>query len=145
VVQSKGKWIEYNKKLFAKEIDELGKIVESNNGNKFTADMYSALISGRKITDKMYDAIHKIIKCHFDEDYKKEKEEFANRALTKLNKVKELVGKTTWTGSYKSNAYYFIESLQKQVKQKKTLSEKQMLAANKICIKAKKRLEKDKK
>ena len=51
-------WIERNKEQFGVQIIELKKIIEnqvlaSGKSDEFTSDMYVALISGRKITEKM--------------------------------------------------------------------------------------------
>ena len=60
------KWVENNKKLYGKEIKSLKEIVAYNSKIKkkdnFTSDMLIALLSGRKITAKMEDAINNIIK-----------------------------------------------------------------------------------
>ena len=52
------KWVEHNKKEYGVQIVELKKIIERQvltpgNSDEFTSDMYVALISGRKITEKM--------------------------------------------------------------------------------------------
>ena len=72
------KWIEHNKKEFGVEIIELKKIISEqvkNGGksNEFTSDMLVALVTGRKITPKMKDAIDNIIKQNNpDEQYKRD-------------------------------------------------------------------------
>ena len=60
------KWIEHNKKEFGVQIIELKNIISEQvkNGGKsdeFTSDMLVALVTGRKITPKMKDAIDNII------------------------------------------------------------------------------------
>ena len=61
------KWIEHNKKEFGVQIIELKKIISeqvkhSGKSDEFTSDMLVALVTGRKITPKMKDAIDSIIK-----------------------------------------------------------------------------------
>ena len=61
------KWVEHNKKEFGVQIIELKKIIENQitaagKSDEFTSDMLVALVSGRKITPKMEEAINNIIK-----------------------------------------------------------------------------------
>ena len=61
------KWIEHNKKEFGVQIVTLKKIINEQvkacgKSDEFTSDMLVALISGRKITEKMLAAIDNIIK-----------------------------------------------------------------------------------
>ena len=64
-------WVERNKEQFGVQIIELKKIIEkqvldSGSSDEFASDMYVALISGRKITEKMESAIDKLIKAYGD-------------------------------------------------------------------------------
>ena len=68
------KWIDNNKQLYSKEIKELSFIVEHGVKDNFTISMYNALVSGRKITDKMLDAIHNIIKRNTPKELSKKLE-----------------------------------------------------------------------
>ena len=52
----------YNKKTYNKEYIELKFLVETKKADEFTISMYVAIISGRKITFKMLNAIHNIMK-----------------------------------------------------------------------------------
>ncbi len=137
-------WIATNKMLYSKEIKELKFIVETSDANEFTLSMYSALITGRKITPKMEKSIKLIVKLNSLE-HRKEREPWLNTVLPKMNGIKELVNSTTWTSSYKAGANGFIDSLVRQANNSLRLSKNQMLAANKIYIKAKKRLAVDEK
>jgi len=130
--------------LYSKEIKELKFIVETGEKNEFTLSMYNALVSGRNITPKMEESIKKIIKSNSPE-HRRERESWLNTVLPKMNKIKELVNSTTWTSGYKAGANEFIDSLIRQANGSLRLSENQMLAANKIYIKAKKRLAVDEK
>ena len=138
------KWIANNKKLYSNEIKELKFIVKTTDANEFTLSMYSALITGRKITPKMEKSIKLIVKLNSLE-HRKEREPWLNTVLPKMNGIKELVNSTTWTRSYKAGANGFIDSLVRQANNSLRLSKNQMLAANKIYIKAKKRLAVDEK
>ena len=62
-----------------------------------------------------------------------------------MSEIKEIINSTTWTSSYKAGAIGFIDSLVRQANRNLRLSENQMLAANKMYIKAKKRLAIDEK
>ena len=60
------KWIEHNKKEFGVQIIALKEIINKQvegcgKSDEFTSDMLVALISGRKITPKMENAIDNII------------------------------------------------------------------------------------
>ena len=137
-------WIANNKKLYSKEIKELKFIVETGEKNEFTFSMYNALVTGRKITPKMLESIKRIIKSSSPE-HRREREPWLNTILPKMSEIKELVNNTTWTSGYKAGANGFIDSLVRQANNSLRLSKNQMLAANKIYIKAKKRLAVDEK
>ena len=137
-------WIANNEKLYSKEIKELKFIIETGEKNEFTFSMYNALVTGRKITPKMEESIKKIIKSNSPE-HRREREPWLNTVLPKMTEIKELVNSTTWTRSYKAGANGFIDSLIRQANGSLRLSENQMLAANKMYIKAKKRLAVDEK
>ena len=67
------KWIEHNKNIFGYQIIELKKIISEQvrHGGKvepFISDMLVALVSGRKITAKMENAIDNIIKRNSPEE-----------------------------------------------------------------------------
>ena len=138
------KWIANNEKLYSKEIKELLFIIKTSKKNEFVLSMYNALVSGRTITLKMEESIKRIIKSNSPE-HRRERESWLNTVLPKMNGIKELINSTTWTKSYKTGANEFIDSLLKQANGSLRLSENQMLAANKMYIKAKKRLTVDEK
>ena len=138
------KWIANNEKLYSKEIKELLFIIKTSKKNEFVLSMYNALVSGRTITLKMEESIKRIIKSNSPE-HRRERESWLNTVLPKINGIKELINSTTLTKSYKTGANEFIDSLIKQANGSLRLSENQMLAANKMYIKAKKRLTVDEK
>ena len=142
-------WIERNKKEYGVQIIELKKIIErqvldTGNSDEFTSDMYVALVSGRKITEKMEDAINRIIKVNSPDEMLK-REEWVNKVVPKLMMVEDLIGNTSWTEDYKVNTKRFVSSLVKQARSRKTLSKKQMDAATKVYLRTKKNIEKNEK
>ena len=146
---SSDKWVEKNKKEYGVQIVELKKIIErqvldTGNSDEFTSDMYVALVSGRKITEKMEDAINRIIKVNSPDEMLK-REEWVNKVVPKLMMVEDLIGNTSWTEDYKVNTKRFVSSLIKQARSRKTLSKKQMDAATKVYLRTKKNIEKNEK
>ena len=144
---SSDKWVEKNKKEYGVQIVELKKIIErqvldTGNSDEFTSDMYVALVSGRKITEKMEDAINRIIKVNSPDEMLK-REEWVNKVVPKLMMVEDLIGNTSWTEDYKVNTKRFVSSLIKQARSRKTLSKKQMDAATKVYLRTKKNIEKN--
>ena len=140
-------WIERNKEQFGVQIIELKKIIEnqvlaSGKSDEFTSDMYVALISGRKITEKMEAAIDRLIKANSPDELLK-REEWVDKVVPKLMMVGNLIDDTSWTDGYKTGTKHFISSLVKQAKSRKTLSKKQMDAATKVYLRTKKNIEKN--
>ncbi len=140
-------WIERNKEQFGVQIIELKKIIErqvldTGSSDEFTSDMYVALISGRKITEKMEAAINRIIKVNSPDEMLK-REEWVDKVVPKLMMVENLIDDTSWTDGYKTGTKHFISSLIKQAKSRKTLSKKQMDAATKVYLRTKKNIEKN--
>ena len=141
-------WIERNKEQFGVQIIELKKIIEnqvlaSGKSDEFTSDMYVALISGRKITEKMEAAIDRLIKANSPDELLK-REEWVDKVVPKLMMVENLIDDTSWTEDYKVNTKRFISSLIKQAKSRKTLSKKQMDSATSVYLRTKKNVEKNK-
>ena len=139
-------YIEKNKKEYGVQIVELKKIIErqvldTGSSDEFTSNMYVALMSGRKITEKMETAINRIIKVNSPDEMLK-REEWVNKVVPKLMMVEDLIGNTSWTEDYKVNTKRFISSLIKQARSRKTLSKKQMDAATKVYLRTKKNIEK---
>ena len=143
------KWIEHNKKEYGVQIVTLKKIINeqvlaSGKSDLFTSDMLVALISGRKITPKMEDAINNIIKRNSPEEQFK-RDEWVEKVIPKMMMVKEMISQTNWTEGYRGGSYHFINSIIKQAKSRKTLSKKQMEAVNNMYNRIKKNIEKNKK
>ena len=140
------KWVEHNKKEFGVQIIELKKIISeqvkhSGKSDEFTSDMLVALVTGRKITPRMKDAIDNIIKRNSPEEQYK-RDEWLQSVLPKMSMVQNMISDTDWSDGYKSNSVNFMESIIKQAKHRKTLSRKQMEAVSKLWVKVKKNIEK---
>ena len=106
--------------------------------------MLVALVSGRKITPKMENAIDNIIKRNSPEEQFK-RDEWVEKVVPKLIMVREMISDTDWSKGYKGSSYMFLNSIIDQAKTRKSLSKKQMEAASKIYAKIKKNIEKNKK
>jgi len=143
----KNYWVEHNKKEFGVQIIALKKIIEEQvragtQSDGFTSDMLVAMQSGRKITEKMASAINNIIKKNSPEELYK-RDDWLSTVLPKLIMVKGQLDYTDWTDGYKDGSISFMESIIKQAKSRKTLSEKQMLAVSKLYVRIKKNIEKN--
>ena len=140
------KWVENNKKLYSKEIKSLKEIVANNSKIKkkdnFTSDMLIALLSGRKITAKMEDAINNIIKRNSPE-FRVKRLKWLETTLPKINLLKTMLENTSWKTSYKNNTLDFIESVEGQAKNRLSLTNKQSEALNRLYKKINKHLEKN--
>ena len=140
------KWVEHNKKEFGVQIVTLKKIINEQvkscgKSDEFTSDMLVALISGRKITPKMEDAINNIIKRNSPEEQFK-RDEWVEKVVPKMIMVKEMISQTDWTEGYRSGSYRFINSVIDQAKARKSLSQKQMEAVSNLYLKVKKNIDK---
>ena len=125
------KLIEFNKKTYNKEYKELKFLVETKKADDFTVSMYVAIISGRKITDKMLTSIHKIMKRNTPEEREKKRLE-TERLYFKVNLVKEALYKCNYDEYYESRSEDFLGSITEQVRDRGSLSPKQKLALNKM-------------
>ena len=140
------KWVEHNKKEFGVQIVTLKKIINEQvkscgKSDEFTSDMLVALISGRKITPKMEDAINNIIKRNSPEEQFK-RDEWVEKVVPKMIIVREMIAQTSWTEGYRSGSYRFINSVIDQAKARKSLSQKQMEAVSNLYLKVKKNIDK---
>ena len=149
--------IDKNKELFGRRIEQLKVIVEdesyiprgsSNGYHDFVKSMYLALISGRKITPKMESAITKIVKSYaktLNPEYRKEKLDYTENTIAKLNMIKRRLDECNYTTSYKVDKLWFLESIEKQVYSRGSLSIKQRKALNKMYLQFEKKLKKSEK
>ena len=105
------KWVENNKKLYSKEIKSLKEIITYNSKIKkkdnFTSDMLIALLSGRKITPKMEDAINNIIKRN-DPKYRAERLDWLETILPKINLLKAMLEKSLLNFKISFNRFYLL-------------------------------------
>ena len=140
------KWVEHNKKEFGVQIVTLKKIINEQvkscgKSDEFTSDMLVALISGRKTTPKMENAIDNIIKRNSPEEQFK-RDEWVEKVVPKMIMVREMIAQTSWTDGYRSGSYRFINSVIDQAKARKSLSQKQMEAVSNLYLKVKKNIDK---
>ena len=147
--KTRQEYIDNNKKRFSSQIKSLKEIINKQvegcgSSDEFTSNMLVALISGRKITPKMENAIDNIIKRNSPEEMTK-RDEWVEKVVPKMIMVREMISDTNWTIGYRGNAHSFINSIIEQAKSRKTLSKKQMEAVNKLYLKVKKNIEKNKK
>ncbi len=146
--------IDKNKELFGRRIEQLKVIVEdesyiprgsSNGYHDFVKSMYLALISGRKITPKMESSITKIVKSYaktLSPEYKKNKIDYVENTIAKLNMIKRRLDECNYTRSYTSEKLYFLDSIERQVYSRGSLSIKQRKALNKMYLQFEKKLKK---
>ena len=156
VVPSKTqKQIEENKKLFGRRIEQLKVIINDLNylptGNtyrEFIIDMSSALVHGRKITPKMESSITKIVKTYaktLNPEYRKNKLDYTENTVSKIHMIKRRLDECNYTTSYKVEKLWFLESVEKQVYSRGSLSIKQRKALNGMFKQFEKRIEKNEK
>ena len=151
------KQVKENQKLFGRRIEQLKVIVEdesyipkgsSNGYHDFVKSMYGALLSGRKITPKMESAITKVVKSYAkisNPEYRKSKLDYTENTIAKLNMIKRRLDECNYTTGYKNEKLYFLESIEKQVHSRGSLSKKQRKALNGMYIQFTKKIEKNKK
>ena len=130
------KWVEHNKKEFGVQIIALKEIINKQveacgKSDEFTSDMLVALISGRKITPKMADAIRNgIERCknnpNFNEDIKLQAQEKLRPILEKIAMVERLVEQKG------DNALRFVQNVKTYVKANYRITKKQMEGLNKV-------------
>ena len=132
----------YNKKTYGKEYRELKFLVESKKADEFTIKMYVAIISGRKITEKMLNAIHDIMKRNTPNELEKKRLEI-ERLNYKVGLVKEALYKCDYDEYYEARSEDFLGSIVEQVRNRGTLTPKQKLALNKMYKRFNKRIAKN--
>ena len=125
------KRIAFNKKTYNKEYKELKFLVEVKKADDFTVSMYLAIVDGRKITKKMLQAIHKIIKRNSFAELEKKRLE-TERLIPKVNLVREALHKAKYHDTYVWRSEEFLDSIEEQIHKWGNLSPKQKLALNKM-------------
>ena len=143
--------IELNKKKFGRRIEQLDHILMDSSFltdgsyREFVVSMYKALTSGRKITPKMESAITKIVKSYaktMNPEYRKERSDWTENTIAKLNMIKRRLDECNYTRSYTADKLWFLESIEKQVYSRGSLSVKQRKALNKMYLQFEKKLKK---
>ena len=149
--------IELNKKMFGRRIKQLQVMIEdesfipngsTNSYHEFILSMYKALVNGRKITPKMESAITKIVKSYaknLNPEYRKERLDWTENTIAKLNMIKRRLDDCNYTRSYTADKLWFLESIEKQVYSRGKLSIKQRKALNKMYLQFEKKLKKSEK
>ena len=148
------KQVKENQKLFGRRIKQLDHILMDSSFltdgsyREFVVSMYKALTSGRKITPKMESAITKIVKSYaktMNPEYRKERSDWTENTISKLNMIKRRLDECNYTRSYTADKLWFLESIEKQVYSRGKLSSKQRKALNKMYIQFEKKLKKSEK
>ena len=148
------KQVKENQKLFGRRIEQLDRILKDNTFlvdggyREFIVSMYKALTSGRKITPKMESAITKIVKSYsktLNPEYRKQKLDYTENTIAKLNMIKRRLDECNYTRSYTSEKLYFLDSIERQVYSRGSLSIKQRKALNKMYTQFTKKLGKNEK
>ena len=141
-------WVKHNAKKYKSEIRSLVQIINTQTKagipvNQFTADMLLAMRSGRRITDKMEQAINNIIKRNQPE-FIETRNKWVMSVVPKIDLVIERLKYTSWTEGYRANSLHFLKSIRNQAKSRMTLSDKQMSAVTKLYKRIEKNIEKSK-
>jgi hypothetical protein len=145
------KQVKENQKLFGRRIEQLDHILKDNNFlvdggyRNFISSMYKALVSGRRITPKMESSITKIVKSyakHIDPEHQKSRLDYTELTIAKLNVIKRKLDECNYTRSYTADKLYFLDSIEKQVYSRGSLSIKQRKALNKMFLQFEKKLKK---
>ena len=148
------KQVKENQKLFGRRIKQLDHILMDSSFltdgsyREFIVSMYKALVSGRKVTPKMESAITKIVKSYsktMNPEYQKKKLDYTENTIAKLNMIKRRLDECNYTTSYKVGKLWFLESIEKQVYSRGSLSSKQRKALNKMFLQFEKKLKKSEK
>ena len=155
------KKIKRNEVLFGKRIKQFEHIIKddsyipqgsTDSYHDFIFSMYRALVSGRKITPKMEAAIIKIVKAYSkylkennDPKLRKQKLDYTENTIAKLNMIKRKLDECNYTTGYKNEKLYFLESIEKQVYSRSSLSIKQRKALNGMYTQFIKKIEKNEK
>ena len=143
--------VERNKKRYGRRIQQLDHILKDNTYltdggyREFISSMYKALVSGRRITPKMESAITKVVKTyakHINPKHQKKKVEYIEKTLLKIDKIRSLLFECKFSPDYSYGKEMFLDSIETQVRQRASLSQKQRMTLNKFHIQFTKRLKK---
>lgn len=135
------KIIDSNKKKYKEELKELRFLVNTKQANEFTQSMYIAIISGRKITPKMHNAIQNIVKYYSHAELEKRRLE-TERLIGKTRLIREVFSKCNYHETYVWRTEEFLDSIDEQINKYGNLTPKQKLALNNMYKRFKKKSEK---
>ena len=145
------KQVKHNKKMYGRRIQQLDHILKDNTFlvdggyRNFIVSMYKALVSGRRITPKMESAITKIVKVyakHINPEHQIKRVEYIEKTLDKINKIRSLLFECKFSPDYSYGKEMFLDSIETQVRQRASLSQKQRMTLNKFYTQFTKRLKK---
>jgi hypothetical protein len=145
------KQVKHNKKMYGRRIQQLDHILKDNTFltdggyREFIVSMYKALVSGRRITPKMESAITKVVKNyakHINPEHQKNRVEYIETTLEKINKIRSLLFECKFSPDYSYGKEMFLDSIETQVRQRASLSQKQRMTLNKFYTQFTKRLKK---
>ena len=121
--------------------------VGKGNGSykDFVADMYDKVSKGHSLSEKQETAIMNVVKTYAKFFFKKNDPGHRNELVQKVRVVQKLLYECKYEKSYEYGAEDFLNSVEKQVKNRGTLSIKQKQALNKMYKRFKKRSEKENK
>ena len=118
----------------------------SDGGFKsFLADMHNKVSKGYSLSEKQETAITNAVKAYAKFFFKKndpDNEKKTKELIQKIRMVQKLLYECNYERSYEYGAEDFLNSVEKQVKNRGTLSIKQKQALNKMYKRFKKRIEK---
>jgi len=143
--------VERNKKRYGRRIQQLDHILKDNTFlvdggyREFISSMYKALVSGRRITPKMESAITKVVKNyakHINPEHQIKRVEYIEKTLDKINKIRSLLFECKFSPDYSYGKEMFLDSIETQVRQRASLSQKQRMTLNKFYTQFTKRLKK---
>ena len=119
--------------------------VNDNGYKSFVADMHNKLSKGYSLSEKQETAITNAVKAYAKFFFKKndpDNEKKTKELIQKIRMVQKLLYECNYERSYEYGAEDFLNSVEKQVKNRGTLSIKQKQALNKMYKRFKKRLKK---
>jgi hypothetical protein len=94
---------------------------------------------------KIVKAYSKRLKENNDPKLRKQKLDYTENTIAKLNMIKRRLDECNYTRSYTSEKLYFLDSIERQVYSRGSLSIKQRKALNKMYLQFEKKLKKSEK
>ena len=119
--------------------------INDNGYKSFVADMHSKLSKGHSLSPKQEYAINNAVSRYAKYFFKKNDPDNKNKTdelIQKVRMVQKLLYECMYAKSYEYGAADFLDSVEKQVKNRGTLSIKQRQVLNKMYKRFKKRIEK---